>query len=175
MIESKFTSFEVQVERSFMDPPETDKPSFRAPQEAFNPVHMRSPPDKLILAMIDSKISNIPDIDQSILPAPPVRIDHAVQGDLPANNRLQRGFSAVRNEFRVDLLIPLEDPKDNGFPIRPAAPFSFDPSSPKVGFIDFHFSAERRLGFREFRNACSNNPHIPTHGIANQSGQESYL
>ena len=165
----------MQVEHSFMDPSEPDETSFRVPPEAFNPVHMRSAPNKLILAMIDSQMSTIPDIDQPIVPAPPVRIDHAVQGDLSSNNRLQRGFSAVRDEFRVDLPIPLEDPKDNVFTIHPAATFSFDPSSPKVGFIDFHLFAERRLGFTEFRNACSNDPHIPIHRIAIQAGQESYL
>lgn len=169
MIESKFTFFEVQVERSFMDPSGTDETSFRLPPKAFNPVHMRAPTDKLILAMIDSEMSTIPDLDQPMVPSPSVRIDHAVQGNLPSNNCLQGVFSAIRDEFRVDLPIPLEDSKDNGFTIRPAAPFSFDPSSPKVGFIDFHLSAERRLRFTEFRNACSNNPHIPIHRIAIQS------
>lgn len=75
MIESKFTFFEVQVESSLMDPSETDETSFRVPPEAFNLILMRSPTYKLILAMIDSEMFPIPDIDQPIVSSPPVRVD----------------------------------------------------------------------------------------------------
>lgn len=158
-----------------MDPSVTDQTSFRLPPEAFNPVHMRAPTEEFILAMIDSEMPTIPDIDQPIVPSPPVRINHTIQSNLPWNHCLQRGFSGVHDEFRVDLPIPLEDHKDNGFTRCLASLFFFDTSSPKVGFIDFRLSAEQRLRFAEFRNACSKNPHIPIHRIAIQSGQEGHL
>ena len=170
MIESKFTFFKVQVEGALMDPSETDETSFCIPPEAFDPIHMRAAADKLIFAMIDAEMFPIPDIDQPIVPAPSVRINDAIQGDLPSNAPLQRGFSAIRDEFRVDVPIALENPKDDGFSIRPAAPFAFDAPRANVGFIDFDLAAKGRLCFTKFCDAFSKTSHIPIDRIAIQSG-----
>lgn len=174
MIESKFTFLEVEVEGSFIDHSERTKPNFRLPPEAFEPAHMRSPAYKLILPMIDVEMAPLPNTDQPIEPSPHFRIDGAVQANLPSNNRLQHGVSTVRDEFRVDLSISLENTKDDGFSIRPSASFSFDASCPKVEIIDFPLSAKRRLRFTEFHNRLSNNSHLPIHRLAIQPCRDGH-
>jgi len=160
MIDSKFAFFQMKVERSFCDPSETDEPSFRVPPKAFDPVHMRSASHKLIFAMGNPEMFAVPHIYQAIIASPPIRIDHAVQGDLSPNNRLQRGLSTIWNEFRVDVPIPLEDPKDNGFAICSSSSFPLNAARSKIRFIDFDLATERRLGFAEFGNTLSKSPNI---------------
>lgn len=147
MIESKFTFLEVEVEGSFIDTSERTKPNFRPPPGAFEPIHMRSSAYKLILAMIDVEMFPLPNIDQPIVPLPHFRIDGVVQDDLPSNNRLQHGVSAVRDEFPVDLSISLGNTKNEGFSLRPSDSFSFDTSCPQVEITDFPLSAKRLIEF----------------------------
>ena len=123
MIEWKFTFFQMQIEYCFMDPTETEKPSFRISPETFDPIHMHSSTDKRITTMIDAEMFPLHDIDQAIVPTPPIRINYTVQSDLPANNRLQHGFPAVWDKFRVDVSIALENPKEDGFAIRSASKY----------------------------------------------------
>jgi hypothetical protein len=165
----------MEREGLFVDPSESEETRFRKAPEAFHPVHMCATPHKFIFAMINPEMFAVPHINQAILPPPPIRIDHTVQGDLASNNRLQCGFSTVMDQFGVDLTVPLENAKDNCFPIRPSYPFSFEASCAKIGFIDFHLSAEGRLTFTKLRDVFSHSSYIPVHGIAIQSCQEGHL
>ncbi len=117
MIEAKLTLLQVEVEGTFMNPSKAEQPRFGKTPETLNPIHMDTASDKFIPAMIDPEMLPIAHINQPVIPSPPIRVDHTVQGDLPANNRLQRGFPAVRYEFRVDVPIALEDAKANSFAI----------------------------------------------------------
>jgi hypothetical protein len=108
-----------------------------------------------------------------VIAAPPIRIDHAVQGDLPTNNRLQRGFSTIRDEFGVALSITLENSKNDRLAVGASALFSFDATGSKIGLIDFDLAAEGRLRFAECRDAFSNSPDLPVDGVAVQASQES--
>ena len=175
MIESKFTFLPMQVEGTFVDAAEADETGFRIAPKPFNPIHMGTASHKFILALIDAKMFAIAHIDQAIVPSPPIRINHAVQGNLTPNYRLQRGFPAVRNQFGIHVAIPLEKSKDDGFAVRPASAFPFNTVRSKVGFIDFHFAAERRLRFTKMRDAFPNRQQIPIHGIPIQARQKSHL
>jgi len=175
MIESKLTFLQMQVEGAFMNPPESEQPHFGNPPEALNPIDMDSAPDKFIPPMIDPEMLAIPHIDQPIISAPPIRVDHTVQCDLPANNRLQRGFPAVRDELGVDLPMALENAKDDRFPVRPATSFPLNATRPKVGFIHFDLATERRLRFTEFGNPLAKNSHISVDRVAIQPSQRGHL
>ena len=175
MIESKFAFLQMQVEGSFVNSTESKQPSFGKTPEALNPVHVDAASNKFILPMIDSKMLPIAHVDQTVIATPPIRIDYTVQGDLAANNRLQRGFSAVGNKFRVDLSVALENAKDDGFPIRPAASLPFNTARPKVGLINFDLASERRLSFTEFGNPLAKSPYISVDRIAIQPSQKGHL
>jgi hypothetical protein len=175
MIESKLTFFQMPIEGLFPEPSNPEEPCFGIPPEALNPIHMRAVPDKFIFAVIDAEMFPIPHIDQAIIAAPPIRVDHTVQGHLPTNNPLQRGFSTVRDEFGVALSLPLKQAKDDGLAIGTSSSFPFDVTSTKVGLVDFYFASERRLRFTEFVDTCSKSRDRPIDRIALQSHQEGHL
>ena len=141
----------------------------------LNAIHLRTTSDEFIVAVIDAKVPPISDIDQAVIAPPPIRIDHTIHGHLPSNNRLQRGFSAVRDQFRVDLSIALENPKDDRFAIRSSAALPFNPTRPKGRFISFDLASERRLGFTDVSNALSQSVNISIDRVAIQPSQECYL
>ena len=120
-----------------MNPTESEQLGFDEPPEALHPIHMDSTSDKFIPAMSDSEMLAIAHIDQTVIPAPAIRVDDTVQRDLAANNCLQRGVPAVGNKFRVDLPMALENAKDDRFAGRSSASFSFHAARPKVRFLDF--------------------------------------
>ena len=131
MIESKFTFFQMQIEGPFVDPTESEEPRFCQAPEALNSFPMHPASHKFIFAMIDPEVFTISHIDQAIIPSPPIRIDHTVQGHLAPNHRLQRGCSAVGDQLGVDLPMALEEPKDDGFAVRPSPPFAFNRLRPR--------------------------------------------
>ena len=165
----------MQIERFSIHTSEFRKSSFGITPEGFNSVDMTFIMNKLVLSMIDSKMLLVSEINKPVVASPAVRINHAVQSHLAANNRLQCGFAAIRNKFGIDLAVALKDAKDDGFSVRPATSSAFDPSGAKVGLIDFHFAAERRMGFTELRDPFPNSSHIPIHRIPIQARQGDYL
>ena len=175
MIKSKLAFLQMQIEGAFVDPAKTDETGFRIAPESFNPVHMRTTSDKFIFAVIDAEMFSLSHIDQPVIASPPIRIAHTVHGNLPTNNRLQRRLSAVRDKFRVDLSIALENPKDDRLAVRPSSAFPFNAARSKGRFIDFDFATERRLGFAEFSNPLSKSPNIPIDRVAVQPSQEGNL
>lgn len=149
LIESTFTLFEVQVKHLIIDSQETDETSFRLPSKALKSFHLRSP----------IKIFTISAPYQPMVSSPSVRTGHALQGDLPSNNRLQDGFPAVREKFHPDLPLPFEDSKDRNFTTHLSSRFCFDNSILSLGVVDLCLSAQGRLCFQQLRNTFSNNPH----------------
>ncbi len=158
-----------------MYPAESEQPGFGEPPEALNPVYMDSTSDKLIPAMINPEMLTITHIDQAIIASPSIGIDDAIQGDLPTNNRLQRGFPAIWDEFGVDLPIALENAKDNGFAVCPSSSFPFNAARPEVRFINFDLATERRLGFTDLGNTLAKSSHITVDRVAVQPSQEGHL
>ena len=78
MIESKFTFLQMQVNRLFVNPPESGKPGFRIASETFNPVHMGAASHKFLSSMMDAEVFAVPHIDQPIIPSPPIPINHTI-------------------------------------------------------------------------------------------------
>ncbi|MCA9497645.1 MAG: hypothetical protein KC588_00480 [Nitrospira sp.] len=112
MIQSKLAFFQMHIEGSFVDPAKTDETGFRMTPESFNPVHRHTTSAHFIVAVIDAELLAKSHIASTVIASPPIRIDHTIPCHLPSNNRLQRGFSTIRDQFRIDLSIALENPKD---------------------------------------------------------------
>lgn len=175
MIESKLAFFEMPIEGAFVDPTKTDEPGFGIAPTSFNAIHLRSTADEFIVAVIDAKVPPISDIDQTVIAPPPIRIDHTIQCHLPSNNRLQPGFSTIRDQFRIDLSIALENPKDDRFAIGSSAALALNPTSTNVRCIDFDLATERRLGFADESNALSQSVNIAIDRVAIHPSQERNL
>jgi len=82
--------------------------------------------NKFIVAVVDSKVLAIADVDQAIIAAPTVRVDDAFRGYLSPYNGLQRGFRAIRDYFGIDLAIAFEYTEDDGFAISATSTFALD-------------------------------------------------
>lgn len=172
MIKAKFQFLQMAGERPFVDPAESEETRFRKASESLNSVYMHSAPDKFIPPMIDPKMFAIAHIHQAVVPAPSIRVDHTVQSNPPANNRLQHGFPTVRYKLGVDLAMALENAKDDRLAVCSTSSFPFNAAAPKVRFINFDLARERRLGFTEFGNPFPKSSNISVDRIAIQPGQE---
>ena len=76
--------------------------------------------------MINAKMLRVSDIDQSVIAAPLIRMNHRIQRNTPANNGLQRFLAAVRDNFSIDRAIALEDAEDFRLAARSASALAFD-------------------------------------------------
>ena len=118
---------------------------------------------------------SITHINKSIVTTPPIRINDTIEGDSSPDNRLQRGFGAVWNDFRINFSVVFEDAENNGFTGSPSALFSFNPPGTEKAFIDFDFSRKRRLRFAKFSDAFTDRSKIMIDRIAVKSNKLSNL
>jgi hypothetical protein len=109
MVEPKLTLFQMQVEGARVHAAKANQPGLGVPPESFNAVNVSMPFGKFVLTVIDAQMLAVTDVNQAVVTAPAVRIDDAFEFDFATNNRLQRGFGAIRNDFGVNVTIPLKD------------------------------------------------------------------
>jgi len=99
------------------------------------------------LALIYAHVLVVTDVDQTIVPWPTIRADHALGIDPAPNHGAQGGLAAVVNDFSVNFAGPLEDAKDGllgGASTAQARPGTSSHSvRPKVTLIHFHHSLKR--------------------------------
>ena len=156
----------------------TSKPiqsGFGKAPEAFNAVDMCSASDELILSVIHPQMLAVADIDQAVVTPPAIGIDNAIQGDTSSDNALERGFTAVGDDFSVDITVAFEDAKDRRLAESTTASFAFDASGAEVRFIDFDLASERRLALTILRNALTDASKISGDGVAVKARQRSDL
>ena len=161
----EFTLLEVQKERVLVHAFELGQPGFRDTPEAFDAVDVVVALSKLIVAMVDTKMLVITDIDETIVAFEAIGVDHAVIGHLAPDNRLQRGFGAVRDDLGIDTTLPFNETKHDGFSISTSTTFAFDPAGTKEGFVHFDLAGHRRFKFAMLGNALTNRLEIAVHGV----------
>ena len=135
---------------------ETHHPGFCKPPESLDTINMGATPDEFVLPVIDPEVPAVADIDQAIVSTPAIRVDDTVERDTSPDNALQRGFTAVRDDFCVNRAIAFEDPEDGCFAERPAPSLALDAPGAEVGFVDFDLTGKRRLGLAIFCNSDAN-------------------
>jgi len=170
-VEPELALFQVQIEGGFSHPTEPGKPSFGETPEAFDAVDVGLPLGELIPAVIDSQVLAITDIDQAVVTAPVVGVDHALGFHFASYNRLQRGFGAVRHDLGVDLAVALEDAEDDRLARSTASSLPLDVSCTEERFIDFDLPGERELLLGMFSQSFADRLQETVHGVAVQVGQ----
>ncbi len=88
-------------------------------------------------------------IDQAVIAAPAVGMDHAFDRGLAADNGLQCGFSGIGYDLRVDTALAFKEAEHDRFTGRAAPPFAAYPARTKVRFVGFKRAGEGR-GFGTF-------------------------
>jgi len=156
MVEAEFSFFKVEIKGLFRDAVELCQPSFCVAPEALDTVDMSFSTGKLISAMIDSKMLVEADIDQAIVPTPAIRMDDRGGIDVAPDNALERSFGAIGNDLGIDLSLPFQQTKHNGFAVSTTPSFASYPMRPKVGFVHFDCALKRRGQLTGLGNPMSN-------------------
>lgn len=156
MIKAIFTFFQVQIESVVRHAVELLQTAFGIRPEAFDAVDVNIADGKKIVRMIDSQMLAVTDIDQSVVAAPAIGMNHRIQRNASANNGLQRFLLHIRDDLRVNLPVAFVNAEDNLFAAGSATAFAAHATSAEVRFIDFNFArSERRRTFAFIGNALS--------------------
>ncbi len=118
--------------------------------EALNAIDVMCALHKLIVAMIDSIMLTVADINQAVVAAPPIRVDDGSERDATANNGLQSRLFTVRHDLGINASIALEDAEDDGLATGSSTSLATNPSSPEVRFVHFDFARGKRRGALTF-------------------------
>jgi hypothetical protein len=155
-VEAPFAFFQVQVKRLRRDPVELLQAMVSKAPEALDAIDMVCAPRELVLPMIDSVMLRVADIDQAVIAAPPIAMNHCLRRDATANNGLKRGFRAIGHDLRIDLAVSLQQPKDRSLATGSATALAANTASAKVTFINFHFAGKWRNSFAFFGDTLTN-------------------
>ena len=112
------------------------QPRLGGVQEALDPVDVVRASDELVLAVVDTEVLRVPDIDQPVVAAPAVRVDDDLRRHAATDNGLKRGFLVVRHDLRVDLARALQEAEDNGLARGSAASLAAHAPGTEVALID---------------------------------------
>ncbi len=142
--------------------------------ETFYSVNMNITDGKNIKRVVDSQVFGIPDIDQSIVAAPAVRMNHRIKRNLAANNVLQGFLLHIGNNLGINRTVSFINPKDNSFAARSAPALASDSSCSEVGFVNLDLAGgERRSAFTFFGDSISNFQINLINRLARQISQKS--
>ena len=92
VIEAKFSFFQMQIKRMFCYAMKLYQTVFRITLKRLDTVNVLRSTSKLILPVMHPEMLCKTHINQTMITAPSVSIDDALNGDMSAYNLLQRGF-----------------------------------------------------------------------------------
>lgn len=105
------TFLEMEREVGF-DPVELGESALGEAPEALNAIDVDTVTGKLVLGVVHSEVLVVAHVDETVVAAPPVRVDDGVERHLPADDGTQRGSGTVGDNLGVDSTVPLEDAED---------------------------------------------------------------
>jgi hypothetical protein len=149
MIKTVFTFFQMQIESFRRHAIELVQSSFGMRPETFNAVDVNIANSKNILRVINAKMFAVSDINQSIVAAPTVRMNHRIDGNTPANNVLQRFAGCIRDNFSKNRAVSFVDSEDDSFISGSATALAANPARTEIRLVNFNLT--RRKGRRTFR------------------------
>lgn len=176
MIEPIPALLQVQVESLIGNSIELLKPALGKAPEALDAVDMMLATHKLVLPVIDSEVLRVPDINQTVIATPPVRVDDGFESHATANNGLKSGFLAVGHDLSIDAPVALEDAEDDCFARSTAASLATDPASAEVALVNLDFAERKGRGVLTFfRDAFSDSEKARRHATARQASQMGHV
>src|SRR5690606_34407063 len=123
------------------------------------------------LTMIDPEMLHVANIHEPVIANPAIGVDHAGNIHLAADDRLQTGLGAIRDDLGVDVVATFEYAEDGC--LAPGTPTALPPDAlcTEVGFVNFDNTLERRLCFADLSHADTQEQHEAVDGIAVQIGK----
>lgn len=120
---------------------------------------------EFIVTMIHTEMFFITEVNETIVAAPTICVNHAFNVRLASDNRLQRLCFCVWHNLCVYFSIALVKAKNNGFATRATTAFPFYPTWAKVALICFKFALLRESGLTVFQNANTDFAKNTVYGI----------
>src|SRR5918912_2211231 len=131
--------------------------------------------DELVLIMTDTIMLLVSHVNYPVIGTKAVSMNCRREFNFTANNGLNAGLFAIRDDLRVDTTIALINSKDDSLASRPATALASDSSSAEVRFIKFNVARKRRLALTMLSNGLANQSQITVNSIAIQSSQSADL
>ena len=119
MVVSPFGLLKMQMEGVFRQALELSEPDFCHAPEPLDAVDMDGAPHEFILGMVNAEMT-VAEIDQAVVAAPPIGVDDSARVDPAADDALERGLRAVRDDLGIDVALPFEDAEDDGLAVGAA-------------------------------------------------------
>ena len=132
------------------------KSSFSIRPKGFDTVDMIFPIHKFIFTMSYPEMSLVTHINEAIISSPVIRMYDTIRVYFASNNALKGLFSAIWDDFCVNLASALDDSENRCFTTRATTSLSFYSSGTEVRFIDFNDSRKRRGLITKINDAFSN-------------------
>lgn len=123
--------------------------------------------------MVDPEMLRITQVNQAVVTAPGIGMNDRFNPDTPVDNSLQRFLLDVRDNLGKDFPVSFIDAEDDGFTVRAATAFAFDPFSSEVGFVDLDLADERRFALTILSQAMADFQEDLIDCLMSQSGQQS--
>src|SRR5687768_3471317 len=93
---------------------------FRIAPETLDPVDVMGATDELVGRMVEPVVLRIAHVDQAVVAAPRIAVQHAPAARPPFHRGAETGATGVRDDLRVDEAVALVDAEDDD--LAPRAP-----------------------------------------------------
>ena len=123
-IKTKFGFFQMQIKGMFRYAIELCQASFGKAPERLDTVNMSLTTDKFIVSMMHPEVLVKTNIDQPVVAAPSIRMNHGSWRYMATDNGLQCRFRAIWHNLCVDFSLPFQNTKDDRFSICSSASFT---------------------------------------------------
>lgn len=168
VIEAEFAFLQVEIEHLGTQSFELGKPMLGEAPEGLDAVDVIPFPGELIFTMIDPEMLHVANIHEPVIANPAIGVDHAGNIHLAADDRLQTGLGAIRDDLGVDVVATFEHAEDSCLAPGTATAFTPDALGAEVGFVNFDNTFERRLRLADISHADAQEQHESVDGIAIQ-------
>lgn len=123
------------------------------------------------MRMLDAEVFLVSQIDEPVITSPTIGMNDAFKVYTSTYDALESGSGAIRNDFRIDVIIAFEQAENNGFSACSTASDAPDPASAGVAFINLDFPFDGRLRLAITGNSFPESRHIPVDGVSVNTGQ----
>src|SRR5437868_10665179 len=130
---------------------------------------------KLISVMANSIMLLIAHMHYAIIGAKAICMQRCREFYFTANNGLNAGLFAVRDDLRINAPVSLVDAEDDGLASCSTTALAANSASTEVRFVQLDITTERRLSFAVSSHGLANQSQITIHCITIQSSQDADL
>lgn len=171
MVEPELAFLEVKIEGLPVDAAKLRKSNLRESPEVLDPVDVGVPSGELVLSMVHPVVLAVPQVDQAVVPTPPIRMDRAPRTYFHLDNTGQYRTGDIGDDLRVHLSPALQDPEDDRLSPGPTPAFATNSPWAEVRFIDLDRSPKRGGSLTGIGDLFADEASEPIDRIAIESGR----